>query len=62
MEGGRAVSDAQKKAVQYLKEQAQIIEKYGAKPKLRGSKYKEAVTDTMRTFAHLSNPGEAETK
>ena len=56
------MSDAQKKAVQYLKEQAQIIEKYGAKPKLRGSKYKEAVTDTMRTFAHLSNPGEAETK
>jgi uncharacterized protein (DUF1330 family) len=56
------VSDAQKKAEQYLKEQAQIIQKYGAKPKLRGPKYKAVVSDTMRTFACLSNSGAADSK
>ena len=47
-------TDAKAKAVQYLKEQAKIIEKYGAAPKLRGEKYKAALIDTKRTFEVLA--------
>ena len=50
------MSDSQAKqfATKYLKEQAQIIAKYGSAPKLSGERFKQAVTETQRTFQTLS--------
>jgi hypothetical protein len=45
---------AKKIAEQYLKEQATIIGKYGAAPKLSGDRYREALNDTQKTFQTLS--------
>jgi hypothetical protein len=50
-----STTDAKKKAEQYLRDQAEIIRKYGGVPKLRGEKYKEAVNDTTRTFKMLAS-------
>jgi hypothetical protein len=46
---------AKKKAEQYLREQAEIIRKYGGVAKLRGPKYKEAVSDTTRAFESITS-------
>ena len=48
-------TDAKKKAEQYLKDQAEIIRKYGGVAKLKGEKYKEAVNETTRTFEILAS-------
>jgi hypothetical protein len=48
-----SASEAKKMAEEYLKEQARIIEQYGAAPKLRGDRYKEAVSETQKTFQTL---------
>lgn len=46
--------DAKTLAQQYLKKQAQIIQKYGQAPKLHGDRYQEALTETKKTFEALS--------
>jgi hypothetical protein len=50
------MSDSQAKqiATKYLKEQAEIIAKYGSAPKLSGERFKQAVTETQRNFRELS--------
>lgn len=57
-----ASSAAKKKAEQYLRDQAKIISKYGNPPKLHGEKYKEALSQTQRTFEILSETHESSTK
>lgn len=47
-------SQAKKIAAQYLKEQAEIIGRYGKAPKLSGESYREAESDTAKTFQTLS--------
>ena len=46
--------EAKQFAERYLKEQAQIIAKYGQTPRLNGDRYKEALADTRKTFETLS--------
>ena len=46
---------AKQAAEEYLKEQAKIIGKYGAAPKLSGDRYREALNDTQRTFQTISD-------
>lgn len=46
---------AQETATKYLKDQAQIMKKYGSAPKLSGKRYEEAKTATTRTFQTLSS-------
>ena len=41
-------------AEKFLKEQAEIIEKYGKAPKLSGPNYHEALRNTARTFESLT--------
>lgn len=48
-------SEAKETAVQYLKEQAEIMKKYGAAPKLSGKRYEAALTATTRTFKTMSS-------
>jgi hypothetical protein len=50
------MSDSQAKqfATKYLKEQAEIIAKYGSAPKLSGERFKQAVTETQKNFQVLS--------
>ncbi len=43
-------NEAKQAATQYLKDQAEIMKKYGAAPKLSGKRYEEAKTATARTF------------
>ena len=45
--------DAKKLAEQYLKKQAQIIQKYGKAPKLQGDRYQDALRETKKTFEAL---------
>lgn len=47
-------SEAKKNAKQFLKDQAEIIKKYGEAPKLSGEDYKAALDDTTKTFESLS--------
>lgn len=54
-EWAMSASEAKKKAEQYLREQAEIIRKHGGVAKLRGQKYKEAVSETTRTFEMLAS-------
>jgi len=51
------MSDSQSKkiAAQYLKEQAEIIARYGKAPKLSGESYREAESDAAKTFKTLSD-------
>jgi hypothetical protein len=50
------MSDSQAKqiATKYLKEQAEIIAKYGSAPKLSGERFKQAVAETQKNFKVLS--------
>jgi hypothetical protein len=50
-------NEAKQAATQYLKDQAEIMKKYGAAPKLSGKRYEEAKTATARTFQTLSASG-----
>ncbi|GGG83956.1 hypothetical protein [Edaphobacter dinghuensis] len=45
---------AKEAAAQYMKDQAEIMKKYGETPKMSGSTYKTAVRDTTRTFQTIS--------
>ncbi len=45
---------AKQTAERYLKEQAEIIKKYGGTPKLSGERYREALAETQKTFQALS--------
>jgi hypothetical protein len=49
-----SAKEAKQVAEQFLREQAEIIGKYGEKPKLSGDGYKEALADTQRAFQSLS--------
>lgn len=49
-----SADEAKKSAVQFLKDQAEIMKKHGESPKLRGARYQEALLDTARTFRALS--------
>jgi hypothetical protein len=51
------MSDTQAKqtATRYLKDQAAIMKKYGAAPKLSGKNYQSAMSATTRTFKTLSS-------
>lgn len=48
-------TESQKKAEQFLRDQAKIIEKYGRSPKLKGEKYRAAVKETKRIFELISH-------
>jgi hypothetical protein len=41
-------------AAQYMKDQVEIMKKYGETPKVSGPNYKTAVRDTTRTFQTIS--------
>jgi len=43
-------------AERYLREQAEIIGKYGNAPKLSGDRYREALSDTQKAFQAISAP------
>ena len=47
--------EAKKNAVQFLKDQAAIISKYGKPPKLSGEDYRSARDDAAKTFRALSS-------
>jgi hypothetical protein len=51
------MSDTQAKqtAIRYLKDQAAIMKKYGAAPKLSGKSYQSAMSATTRTFKTISS-------
>jgi len=49
-----SASESKRIAAQYLKEQAEIIAKYGKAPKLSGESYREAESETAKTFRTLS--------
>lgn len=46
--------EAKQNAERFLKEQAEIMRKYGDAPKLRGAEYKSALEQTAKTFQALS--------
>ncbi len=46
---------AKQTATQYLKDQAEIMKKYGDTPKLSGKSYESAVNATTRTFQTISS-------
>jgi len=48
-------AQAQQAATKYLKDQAAIIGKYGAAPKLSGPQYNAAKEATTRTFQTISS-------
>lgn len=47
---------AKKLAIKYLQEQADIMAKYGDRPKLSGKVYQDALRGTIRTIQILSTP------
>ena len=49
-----STKQAKEIAEQYLREQAKIIAKYGSAPKLSGDRYREALSETQKTFQALS--------
>ncbi len=48
-------SEAKQAATQYLQDQADIMKKYGAAPKMSGKRYEAARTATTRTFKTISS-------
>jgi hypothetical protein len=48
--------ELEKIAEKYLQEQAEIISKYGAAPRLKGDKYEEALADIKRAFELICSP------
>jgi hypothetical protein len=48
-------TEAKQAATQYLKDQAEIMRRYGAAPKLSGKQYEDARTAVTRTFKTISN-------
>ena len=48
-------NQAAQAAARYLKEQAEIMKKYGAAPKLSGPEYQAAKTAITRTFKTISS-------
>ena len=49
-----SADEARKNAVQFLKDQAAIMRKYGDTPKMRGDDYKAALNETAKKFESLS--------
>lgn len=47
--------EATQAATRYLKEQAEIMKKYGSAPKLSGPQYQAAKTAVARTFRTISS-------
>jgi hypothetical protein len=47
--------EAQQAATRYLRDQAEIMKKYGSAPKLSGKRYEESKTATTRAFQSLSS-------
>jgi len=47
-------SQAAQAAARYMKDQAEVMKKYGESPKLSGPKYASAVKATTRTFQTIS--------
>jgi|SwirhisoilCB2_FD_contig_31_13080435_length_534_multi_2_in_0_out_0_1 hypothetical protein len=45
--------EAKQNAAKFLKEQAEIMGKYGEAPKLRGTEYQAALADTANKFHSL---------
>ena len=50
-------TQAAQAAAQYMKDQAEIMRKYGETPKVSGVKYASAVRATTRTFQTISGKG-----
>jgi hypothetical protein len=50
-----SANQATKLATQFLKDQAEIMKKYGEGPKLSGANFEAAVNETKRTFKTLSS-------
>jgi hypothetical protein len=48
-------AQAKQTATQYLKDQAEIMKKYGDSPKLSGKRYEAAMKATTRTFKTISS-------
>jgi len=48
-----SANQATKLATQFLKDQAEIMKKYGEGPKLSGSNFVAAVNETKKTFKTL---------
>ncbi|HEY5021448.1 MAG TPA: hypothetical protein VII30_03060 [Gemmatimonadaceae bacterium] len=51
--------EAKKNAAQFLKDQAEIIKRYGKAPKLSGRGYQDVLNDTTKTFQSLSSAKKA---
>ena len=47
-------SQAAQAAARYIKEQVEVMKKYGESPKTSGAKYASAVKATTRTFQTIS--------
>lgn len=47
-------NQAKQTATQYLKDQAEIMKKYGAAPRLSGKRYEAARAAVTRTFQTIS--------
>lgn len=50
-----SANQAAKLATQFLKDQAEIMRKYGEGPKLSGASFEAAVNETKKTFKILSS-------
>jgi len=47
-------SQAAQAAARYMKDQAEVMKKYGESPKVSGKRYESAVKATTRTFETIS--------
>jgi hypothetical protein len=47
-------TQAAEAAARYMKDQAEVMKKYGESPKVSGKRYESAVKATMRTFQTIS--------